>query len=58
VSIAAVDVGQGIVAVLDPRLATTRYDGFPRASLPPFWTTYDLEVVRAAFKRLDAARTP
>ncbi|HEX8868635.1 MAG TPA: ATP-dependent DNA helicase [Lentzea sp.] len=49
---------KGVVAVLDPRLATARYGGFLRASLPPFWTTYDPEVVRAALKRLDAAQTP
>ncbi|MGW6445335.1 ATP-dependent DNA helicase [Lentzea sp. NPDC055074] len=48
---------KGVVAVLDPRLATARYGGFLRASLPPFWTTYDPEVVRAALKRLDAAQT-
>jgi ATP-dependent DNA helicase DinG len=46
---------KGVVAILDPRLATARYGGFLRASLPPFWTTYDPEVVRAALKRLDAA---
>jgi hypothetical protein len=49
---------KGVVAVLDPRLATARYGGFLRASLPPFWTTYDPAVVRAALKRLDAAQTP
>jgi ATP-dependent DNA helicase DinG len=49
---------KGVVAILDPRLATARYGGFLRASLPPFWTTYDPEVVRAALKRLDAAQTP
>ncbi|WP_112265748.1 ATP-dependent DNA helicase [Lentzea terrae] len=49
---------KGVVAILDPRLATARYGGFLRASLPPFWTTYDSEVVRAALKRLDAAQTP
>ena len=49
---------KGVVAVLDPRPATACYGGFPRASLPPFWTTYDPEVVRAALKRLDAAQTP
>ncbi|MET9626740.1 ATP-dependent DNA helicase [Lentzea sp. NPDC006480] len=48
---------KGVVAILDPRLATARYGGFLRASLPPFWTTYDPEVVRAALKRLDAAQT-
>ncbi|AHH94607.1 ATP-dependent DNA helicase [Kutzneria viridogrisea] len=46
---------KGVVAILDPRLATARYGGFLRASLPPFWTTSDPEVVRAALKRLDAA---
>jgi ATP-dependent DNA helicase DinG len=46
---------KGVVAILDPRLATARYGGFLRASLPPFWTTYDPEVVKAALKRLDAA---
>ena len=30
---------QGVVAVLDPRLATARYGSFLRASLPPMWTT-------------------
>jgi ATP-dependent DNA helicase DinG len=47
---------RGVVAVLDPRLATARYAGFLRASLPPFWPTTDPEVVRAALRRL-AART-
>ena len=28
---------RGVVAILDPRLATARYGGFLRASLPPFW---------------------
>ncbi|WP_137816297.1 ATP-dependent DNA helicase [Gandjariella thermophila] len=46
---------RGVVAVLDPRLATARYGGFLRASLPPFWATTDREVVRAALHRLDAA---
>ena len=30
---------RGVVAVLDPRLATARYGGFLKASLPPMWTT-------------------
>ncbi|MCP2305116.1 ATP-dependent DNA helicase DinG [Actinokineospora globicatena] len=46
---------KGVVAVLDPRLATARYGGFLRASLPPFWPTTDPEVVRAALRRLAAA---
>jgi ATP-dependent DNA helicase DinG len=43
---------RGVVAILDPRLATARYGGFLRASLPPFWTTTDPEVVRGALRRL------
>jgi len=43
---------KGVVAVLDPRLATARYGSFLRASLPPFWTTTDPEVVRGALRRL------
>ncbi|GAA2810908.1 ATP-dependent DNA helicase [Saccharopolyspora taberi] len=46
---------RGVIAVLDPRLATARYGGFLRASLPPFWTTHDPEVVRGALRRLDEA---
>jgi ATP-dependent DNA helicase DinG len=46
---------RGVVAILDPRLATARYGSFLRASLPPFWTTYDSEVAKAALRRLDAA---
>jgi ATP-dependent DNA helicase DinG len=45
---------RGVVAVLDPRLMTARYGDFLRASLPPFWTTTDPEVVRAALRRLSA----
>jgi ATP-dependent DNA helicase DinG len=48
---------RGVVAVLDPRLSTARYSGFLRASLPPFWTTTDPQVVRGALRRL-AAETP
>jgi ATP-dependent DNA helicase DinG len=48
---------KGMVAVLDPRLATARYSGFLRASLPPFWATTDPEVARAALRRISAART-
>jgi len=45
---------RGVVAVLDPRLMTARYGSFLRASLPPFWTTTDPEVVRGALRRLAA----
>jgi ATP-dependent DNA helicase DinG len=43
---------RGVVAVLDPRLATARYGGFLRASLPPMWTTSDPALVRKALARL------
>ncbi|MFD0903087.1 ATP-dependent DNA helicase [Actinomadura sediminis] len=46
---------RGVVAVLDPRLATARYGAFLKNSLPPFWATTDPEVVRGALRRLDAA---
>lgn len=46
---------RGVVAVLDSRLATARYGGFLRASLPPFWPTNDIDVAKAALRRLDAA---
>jgi ATP-dependent DNA helicase DinG len=45
---------RGMVAVLDPRLATARYGSFLRASLPPFWPTTDPAVARAALRRLAA----
>ncbi|MEV8191126.1 ATP-dependent DNA helicase [Rhodococcus pyridinivorans] len=43
---------RGVVAVLDSRLATARYGGYLRASLPPFWETADPAVVRRALTRL------
>ncbi|MGI5164180.1 ATP-dependent DNA helicase [Spirillospora sp. CA-253888] len=46
---------RGVVAVLDPRLATARYGGFLKNSLPPFWATTDPQTVRGALRRLDAA---
>ncbi len=45
---------RGVVAVLDSRMATARYGGFLRASLPPFWATTDSHRVRAALERLRA----
>jgi ATP-dependent DNA helicase DinG len=48
---------RGVVAVLDPRLWTARYSTFLRASLPPFWTTTDPDVVRGALRRLAAEST-
>jgi ATP-dependent DNA helicase DinG len=45
---------RGVVAVLDSRMATARYGGFLRASLPPFWATTDSIRVREALQRLRA----
>ncbi|MFE1100018.1 ATP-dependent DNA helicase [Nocardiopsis alba] len=43
---------RGVIAVLDPRLATAGYGGFLRSSLPPYWGTADPEVARSALRRL------
>jgi ATP-dependent DNA helicase DinG len=43
---------RGVVAVLDPRLATARYGAFLRESMPPFWTTCDADTAKAALRRL------
>ena len=45
---------RGVVAVLDPRLATARYGSFLRRSMPPLWPTTDGEVARGALRRLGA----
>ncbi len=50
---------RGVVAVLDSRLVTARYGAYLRASLPPYWETFDPEVVAKALQRLTAtAPTP
>ena len=36
-------------------MATARYGGYLRASLPPFWATTDPVRVRQALERLDTA---
>ena len=43
---------RGMVAVLDPRLATARYGGFLRESMPPLWPTADPQVALGALRRL------
>jgi ATP-dependent DNA helicase DinG len=43
---------RGVVAVLDSRMATARYGGYLRASLPPFWATTNSNRVREALQRL------
>ena len=48
---------RGVVAVLDPRLATARYGSFLASSLPPMWRTTDPDVARSALRRLDGEAT-
>nr|WP_323055613.1 ATP-dependent DNA helicase [Mycobacterium pinniadriaticum] len=43
---------RGVVAVLDSRMASARYGGYLRASLPPFWSTTDPVRVKQALQRL------
>lgn len=43
---------RGVVAVLDPRLATARYGEYLARSLPPFWRSTDRATVLAALTRL------
>jgi ATP-dependent DNA helicase DinG len=47
---------KGVVAVLDSRMATARYGGYLRDSLPPFWVTTDRQTVCEALDRLVRAR--
>lgn len=50
---------RGVVAVLDPRLATAGYGPSLRASLPPFWFTTDRATVLTSLARLrDAIGVP
>jgi ATP-dependent DNA helicase DinG len=49
---------RGVVAVLDSRLATARYAGFLRSSLPPFWFTTDHDVAVGALRRLGQVSAP
>ena len=49
---------RGVVAVLDSRMATARYGGYLRASLPPFWATTDRVQVRRALERLRGVGPP
>lgn len=46
---------RGVVAVLDPRLATARYGSFLRATLPDFWYTTDRNQARRSLAAIDAA---
>nr|WP_084253175.1 ATP-dependent DNA helicase [Devriesea agamarum] len=46
------DTDRGMVAVLDPRLATARYGGYLLSAMPPLWRTSDPEVALGALRRL------
>ncbi|WP_051852645.1 ATP-dependent DNA helicase [Streptomyces aureocirculatus] len=46
---------RGVVAILDPRLATARYGSYLRASLPDFWYTTDRNQVRRSLAAIDAS---
>jgi ATP-dependent DNA helicase DinG len=48
---------RGVVAVLDPRLATQRYAPYLLRSMPPMWRTTAPSAVRAALTRLAQADT-
>lgn len=43
---------RGVVAVLDSRLVTKRYGNYLLRSMPRLWMTNNLEIVKAALKRL------
>ena len=49
---------RGVVAVLDPRLATAGYGRALRESLPPLWFTTDRDAVLGALGRLREGSTP
>ncbi len=46
---------RGVVAVLDSRLARSRYGSFLRASMPDFWYTTDRNQARRSLAAIDAA---
>ena len=46
---------RGVVAVLDPRLATAGYARMLRASLPPMWFTTERDAVTAALSQIGRA---
>jgi ATP-dependent DNA helicase DinG len=49
---------RGVVAVLDPRLATARYGGFFRSSMPDFWYTTDRNQVRRSLAAINENAPP
>jgi ATP-dependent DNA helicase DinG len=46
-----------VVAVLDPRLATARYGGFLRNTMPDLWYTTDRNQVRRSLAAIDVQET-
>ncbi|MGP5036220.1 ATP-dependent DNA helicase [Brachybacterium alimentarium] len=46
---------RGMVAVLDPRLATARYGSFLREAMPPLWPTSEPEIALGALRRLSTS---
>jgi ATP-dependent DNA helicase DinG len=49
---------RGVVAVLDPRLATARYAGLLTRTLPPFYRARSKEAVLASLRAIDALAPP
>lgn len=43
---------RGVLAILDSRLATARYGGFLKRSMPDFWPTVNGDIARGALQRL------
>jgi ATP-dependent DNA helicase DinG len=52
------DTDRGVVAILDPRLATKSYGAILRRALPPLWTTTDLDRTCKALERLREGTEP
>ncbi len=48
---------RGVVAVLDPRLATARYGSYLTSALPPLWPTTNTNTAVAALTRLTEPKT-
>lgn len=46
---------RGVVAILDPRIATARYGSYLLKGLPEFWRTTDVSVATSALQRLSQA---
>ena len=49
---------RGVVAVLDPRLATASYAGLLLRTLPDFYRARSLDAVLASLRAIDASAPP